>query len=1020
MNAHRVILVTQRGYGTRAAIDLLTEWALHGLIHPFIFHEVGERAVYVSDQGIGEPSSVFEILGSQRLEVIRIAALAGPDLEEAGGLEARTRTIVDQIRDDLAPDGLKVVEVRIWAPPDPRSKGGWSAPAGLFSSAADANLVLIPEDRQTEDRVGIPFARLEDPSYDSHMAAELATALGMWTAMPGGPVDVMQAGTIGFGEPKVHLVRSFVRVAEIPAISLAGAADHGGVLRVPPGCQEAPYPLEVLAYAQDSLGELLDRELVRTAPSRGPEWVGMRRFMRELGRGIVNSMRYMFTISEVVIDGLRDMAGRVVEDAVGRDSVLRLIWRGRPSEVDEGDRTLDVEELVATIRRRRALKGGVRINQELWSDVGTAVFSLVDGGDMPDGVPPPRIEGRVVMVKEVGMIAPPYGPDLASGIREDTAKATPSTLLGRLGAHLRRAEQRSRREFDRLVERSKGLLELEQPPALTVAGVVTSALVVLIVTGLVTLSGLVELLGVTGMRPSTRAWLWGGITAVYGLGLWMVSRAVRARFATGEPEEVPTAVPLVGSGEGSVREQAANGGSDRVEHAPTGPTNERRGNRKKNSPSPASSMLRRVATVASVGGAIALAVALTMRRGFAWDDVAIGVTAGLTLYAIGLAVRLDRKPYRSLETFRQVRLLFFFTVIYGAFALVGLLARANEWYGRRQLEGFADLWIGLAVVILLTLLLLLAMAFDGYRRDNRARTRVSDLERAIVAAVDTQWITEEAFEQFVGSAASWAAVMWKPFGEFVPGFGGTRDEFSFGVLKAETRPFLVTPLGALAMRERMMKELAKPGWLSRRYQTAITAYRRRRAIETGTEPGSILLPDRDPREVHTVALEHRSKVSGRWRFLSDLAEGIYNKELSRALDALDHANAAEWVYQQEGTLAASETGGESLAQYLGTVVPQRESKASFVYFVADARPAVERSWQPTLWWPSALLDRPEGQPVQECHVRSLINGDLVIMSVRHDSAGPYTPGELFEPAEDGDREGGVTDSMSEDIPDPIL
>ena len=1020
MNAHRVILVTQRGPGTRVSIDLLTEWALHGLIHPFISHGVEGRAIYVSPRGVGEPSSVFEILGSQELDVIRVAALAGYHLDEAGELEARTRMIVDQIRDDLAPDGLRVVEVRIWAPPDPRPKGGWSAPTGLFSSSADANLVLVPEDRQTEDKVGIPLAHTEEGSYGSHVAAELSTALGMWSTMPGAPVDVMQAGTIGYGDPKVHLVRSFVRVAEIPAVSLAGAADHGGMLRVPPGCQEAPYPLEILAYAQDRIGELLDRELVKSAPSDRPEWVGMGRFMREMGRGIVSSMRYMFTISEDVVDALRDMAGRVMQDAVGTDSVLRLIWRGKPSEVNEGDRTLEVEELIAAIRRRRALKGGVRIDQELWSDVGTAVFSLADGGDMPEGVAPPSIDNRVVMVKEVGMISPPYGPDLASGIREDASEGAPSTLLGRLGDHLRRAEERSRREFDRLVELSKGLFELEQPPALTLAGVVMSALVVLIVTGLVTLSGLVELVGITGMRAITRAWLWGGITAVYGLGLWMVSRAVRARFVTEEPEQVPTAVPAMERGGASVGEQAAKGGSDRAGHRLTGPTNEQPGYRNKQRPSPVSSILRGVTTVASVAGVIAFTVALTVRMSIAWDDVALGITVALTLYAIGLAVRLDRKPYRSLETFRQVRLLFFFTVIYGAFVLVGLLARADGWYGYRQLDGFGDLWIGLALLIVFTLLLLLTMAFDGYRRDNRARTRVSGLERAIVAAVDMHWVTEEAFEQFVGSAAAWAAVMWKPFGEFIPGAGGTRDEFTFEVLKAETRPFLVTPLGAIAMRERMMKELAKRGWLSRRYQTAVEAYRRRRAIETGTEPGAILLPDQDPREVHTVAPEHRSKVSGRWRFLSDLTEGIYDRELARALDALDHANAAEWVYQQEGTLAASETGGKSLEQYLGAVVPQRRPKVSHVYFVTDALPAVDRSWRPTLWWPSALLDRPDGQPVQECHVRSVVNGDLVIMSVRHDLVGPFTPGDLFESTEDSDKGEESTESNREDIPAPVL
>lgn len=1022
MSARRVVLITQEDPGLQAAVDLLTEWARRGLIQPFITYTDDHRAVYRGARGSEEPASVFEILGRQKLEVIRVAALAGPDSDQAADLAEMTRTAVDQIR-DLAPGGLRVAEVRIWAPCDPRPAGGWAAPEGLFSSRADANLVLVPEDRQTEGKVGVPLSRSDARAYGSHVATEAAAALGMWSGMSEAPVDAMESGVIGYGDPKVHLARSFVRIAEIPAVSLAGAADHGGLLRVPPGCQEAPYPLETIAYAQDPIGRLFDQELIRAAPVTRPEWVGAARFLRELGRGMVSSLRYMFTISRDVFDALRDMAGRTMQEAVGRDSVLRVVWRGMPSEGGEGnEQELDPEKLIAELRRRRALEGGVRIDQTLWADVGKAVFSLADGGGMPDGVPQQKIEDRVAIIKEVGMIAPAHGTGLADSIRADSSEDAPATLLGRLGAHLRRAERRSRREFDRLIERSKDLLNVEQPAALTTAGVVVAGLITLIIVGLLLLTGFVELVGITEMRRVFRVWLWVLVTAVYLSGLVILSRDVAARFRT-EYTPPPEAEKATAgeSGEGPEAEEGE-------ESSPSAWKLWWRRARKWSSDSPNFNV---VIVLAALAGLIAaVSAALLSRFGgqvsppdgsgvidsaagavagwlLARDDLAVGITAASVAYAVFLAFQLDRKPYRSVETFRQARMLFFFTVIYSAFGLVGLLARDEGWYGEGGPEGFGDLWVGLLLLVVFVFLLLLAMAFDAYRRDNKMRVKVSDIERGIAAAVDTQWAAEEAYEQFVGSAAAWAAVMWRPFGEFDPDEASRQDGFVSEVLKAETRSFLVTPLGAMAMRERMMKELAKPGWLGHRYQTAVEAYRRRRAVETGTEPGAIRMPDQDPREVHTLADEDRLKVSGRWRFMSDLVEGTYDRELSRALDALDHADAAEWVYQQEGTLEASETGGESLEQYLGAVVPSAGSEASHVYFVTDALKDADRGYRPTLWWPSGLLDRPDGQPPQECHIRSLVNGDLAIMSVRHDLAGPYTPGNLFRTETEGEEEEGA-------------
>ena len=1016
MKSRRVILVTDGGARSQAAIDLLEGWARHGLIHPFVSLVGDGPAVYVDGDGPGEPASAFEILANQELNMIRVVALSGSardvpaeTVARIGGryqaeqtvqpgagapveTAARVRDLTERLK-ELAPEGLRVLEARIWVAPRPQAgglSGGWEGPHDFFDPGADANLVVVPEDRQTETKLAIPLNDAGSDRFAWHVAAEVSTALGLWSGVSEAPVDGMTSGAIRFGEAKVHLVRSFVRVAEIPAVTLAGAADHGGVLRVPSGAHEAPYPRETIIDAQKRIESLFRASLVKEAPAERREAVGMAEFLHVMGRGVRDAIRYMFTFSQDVIDGLRDTTGRIMQEAIGQDSVLRVIWRGMPSDGDTGARTVGAEALMEEVRRRRALEGGVLIDQQLWADVGKAVCSSADGGEMPDGVDPLKIKDQVVIVKEVGMIAPAFGPDLPDELRKDSSQAVPATLLGRLGACLRQIEERSRREFDRLVENSKHILEVEHLPALTPAGVVTAALATVAVAGLLLLTGLVEVVGVTDLSRSVRTWAWVVVTAVYALSLVAVSRTLAARFRNESPTEPETAAPPSGrhaleEGDGDDLQTAG------AETAGTPFVGRRARERKGLDRLPGYRGVTVIVALAGLGAGLA-----GSGSGLSGGDAtALGVSVALAVYAIGLAALLDRRSHRSVETFRQVRMLFFFTVIYGAFGLVGLMARDQGWYGDRRPQGFGDLWIWEAVLVFFIVVLVVAMAADTFRREKRVRTRVSDIERGIVTTVDTQWAAEEAFEQFVGSAAAWAAVIWKPFGEFDADEAPDRDRTAFQVLKAETRPFLVTPLGAMAMRERMMKELARRGWLWRRYEEAVDAYRRRRAIETGEDPAAVLRPDRDPREVRTVPPELRRQVSGRWRFMHDLLEGAYDRDLSRALATSDYAHAAEWVFQREGTLEASEIGGEPLDRYLGTIIPRTDSKVSYTYFDTDARAEAERTLETHLWWPSKLIDPPDGRPARVSSVSRLVNGDLAIMSVRHDRAGPFVAADLF-------------------------
>lgn len=995
MSDRRVVLITQGGPETTAAVDLLTEWARYGLIHPFVSCAGDTQGAYVDIRGRGEPSSVFEILAPQDLELVRVVALSGPADGGTGGTSEMARRLKA-----LAPEGLRVLEGRIWVAPGPDGDNGetrWSRAEDFFAPEADANLVLIPEDRQTEAKLAIPLTHEGSDRFAAHVATEVATALGMWSGMSEAPVDGMKGGTIGYGDAKVHLVRSFVRIAEIPAVTLSGATDHGGVLRVPSGAREAPYPRQATVSVQKRIESILRDRLVREASVDRPERVGMRQFLRVMARGTRDALRYLFTFSKDVVDAIRDTTGRIMQEAVGHDSVLRVVWRGMPSDVEEAPRTVDPEELMQSIRSRRMLEGGVLIDQQLWADMGKAVFASTDGGQMPEGMDPLKIKGRVVIVKEVGMITPDYGPTLADEIRADADESVPATLLGRLGSYIRRIERRSRRDFARLVEQSKRVIDVERIPALTLPGVVTTLLVTLAAVGLLLLTGFVDLVGITVMGRVARAWAWGGVTAVYALGLVLVTRTVAARHRS--------ELPLTNGSEASALGDSGTEETD-VKADERGLVAQIETAREVPSRLPG---FMGALTAAILAGLAAWFGALVSGL-FRTDAVAFGVSVALAVYASALAVVLDRKLPRSMESFRQVRMLAFFTMIYVAFGLVGLTARDSGWYGDRRPQGFVDLWIAEGVVALLIILLVAAMAFDSFRREKRARVRISDIERGITASVDTQWAAEEAFEQFVASAAAWAGIIWKPFGEVVDTDPVQRDSTAFDVLKAEARPFLLTPLGAMAMRERMMRELAKPGWLGQRYEAAVDAYRRRRAIETGEDPAAVLRPDQDPREVRTVRPDQRSEVSGRWRFVQDLLAGTYDRDLSRALAMSDYAQAAEWTFQREGTLEASEIGGEPLDRYLGAIVSKVDSEVSYIYFDHDSLPNAERSLKADLWWPSKLIDSPAGQAARTTSVSRLVNGDLAIMSVRHDSAGPYVAGDLFSKLPSADEDSDYEDS----------
>ena len=194
---------------------------------------------------------------------------------------------------------------------------GESLPYELFSPKADANLVVIPEDRGSSDALASPILQLDSAIFAEHVATETATLLGLWAGMTEAPVDDLESGVMGFGEPMVHLSRSFVRVAQIETPPFATSFNHGGHLPVPKGMVDVPYPETGARELADQFnGRLAESfEFHRADPPARRGWQAI--FIR-LGRGISS---FLSRLPEWLLPYSRDPVANIVRREMPESSV---------------------------------------------------------------------------------------------------------------------------------------------------------------------------------------------------------------------------------------------------------------------------------------------------------------------------------------------------------------------------------------------------------------------------------------------------------------------------------------------------------------------------------------------------------------------------------------------------------------------------------------------------------------------------------------------------------------------------
>jgi hypothetical protein len=268
--------------------------------------------------------------GAPRLTRIVTAASAELTGAELGRLHALADELGKELR-RLQPHGVPLYAGRVVFP---ESLTECSELTSLLDPANHANVVVVPEDRADDTGFAVPL-RVTDDEFAAHVAIELATQAGLWSGMEGVPIDRGRPGVIDDGDTRVHLARSFVRLAMSPPLPLHEAMSHQQNLPRPRGCEPAPVPSITAAQLAQ---ELVDgATALRFSPPEpfesGRQKLGLgdslRRIIAEAGRYVQGLPRQLVTGFQ---SDLEQVAGEALTAALGDEAGIEVVWRGKEDE----------------------------------------------------------------------------------------------------------------------------------------------------------------------------------------------------------------------------------------------------------------------------------------------------------------------------------------------------------------------------------------------------------------------------------------------------------------------------------------------------------------------------------------------------------------------------------------------------------------------------------------------------------------------------------------------------------------
>ena len=1034
--ARAVIVASGDDPVTVPLLGRLAELASLGVLHDLLLVDVAApdairraRAVLLDDEGSHEVDLFVELARRPcplvRVGVVASAAAGAPVW---AGVAAAGQELVALLR-RLVPRDTRVVQARFLA-------SGYDDPAleaeELFTSSAEANLVLLPEDRSSDDAIARPL-RLDDLDvFAGHVATELCSQLGAWAAMATAPVDDVVAGAVGVGEPAVRIVRSVVRVAFGPPPPYDRIATVDGHLPLPTEAQPAPdQERAARSFADQVFGacpalhvrpsdpEPDDRLHLGIGSTIGLLLGEMAGYLRDLPR----------RIREGAGADVRDLAGDAAQAAIGADSWVETVWSGQrwSDDEDPGGSRLEGAELEERILASSGSNDAVLVPSGIWSPVVDAMLGVADGGSTGLLVTPPMMGTTRVALVEPGVLAPEVGAldPTIHALRGEEPVAAASLLP---------PEPPPRPE----VPAGLPPLPLTPPDGEAATPTEPPPPPPLLLDGPSGPSG-----PAGPEQPESPA---GPLTASPGPGGWPVT--LLGRFTDRLDEQIAVADAGYQDAINALRQLAPSRNQERSEW-----------------PVFLASWAAGLAGLAIIGALVLLTPFHDLLQG-RWMQVwvlrllwFVGMAIVLAGTA-GLLVRMDRASSRILargvvggllgaavvwllaaflpqEAADWIRELFgfatFLTIVLTTAAVVlALCVAAAAWSSGRQklrsrarlLAWFTVLFIFLVsvitmsrrrgfveqlsttssskflerivavsvVTIVLALVLLAWLRVQDQLRRNTFAAQVRWAKDQAVSMLEARRQLRYAMAQWLGTAAVLARLYWRPLGTSPP---ANRPDLPAilernQVLKLDVATFAFTPRGELGLLARFRHRLAIPGWLRQQYRQLVEAFAPEQAYRSGA-PLDEAEPRRPEGDAYVVRLEQvlaGHHPGERWRFAELVFEGALDHALREALQTARQGEYYENVLGSQDTVMLGSTRFEgTLAGFFDAALPAAPPALS-----GDALRSVQVAGSDqlvmasTVWWPTELFGpatRRSGRPDQ---VAELVLGDdgIVVMAVRSD------------------------------------
>ena len=910
---------------------------------------------------------------------------------------------------------VNVVDVRIGI----RAFGESLPHQDFFPVTSNGNILVIPQDRITDGGVARPIARTDDigggHSLELHGAVEVASLLGLWQSMSVSPIDGLRPMVAGSATPRIMFSQSRVRALLGPGLPMD---------RVAPMDEELPAPRDYFSVADSQFAAENISKLVYPAnlcfnaeqePNFYSYHSGLRRlipeFFREIGRTIVG-------IPRVAVRGIQDelnaIAGEGLQNAIGTDSWVQILWAGRDGEKSENPVTQDqisqVMKAVETQYRGELLSP---LDAASWSLIVKTVLSSIDGSadwakerlvqfgnekllllkKESIGIPNLDLSDVLDQFAQIGRIDEPAMPessspdDSALDGSESDSEPGEATVFSRDGDSAERISQPSfgggllamvaarfqteaRAAHNDVLSKAERIRQLYSQlavrdtsgvsPIFNVAMAGAFAVLVFVIG---TCTGLRGVISFEDASSPVQDSLWIGVSSIFIVGSILL---------------------LVIGGKRTWQVRA---------------------------------LLSSIFVSLYIGITIVFFNKLRVfGRDFGdnvWPAVALGIAT------LGLVVLAVIRSIASSSRLRN-RLGRAFGCIAAVYLLIGLSvwqARTDSFVGKQDGDFRNRLfWVSSITSLILIICCLVFVAVVVIRERNRLNSIAKGIEWAriqIIGSADAERRLSAAAVQWIATGAVLNRIINMPLGKLSSSEIELLEDIAEddAILKFDAARLLLTDAGNTAFTASLRNNFVERGWLVRQYEKLVGEYQIRLAARTSNSIEAVQnrRPEGDPEVIRLDELLSGKSRTERYRFLTSVYSGEFDDSLIQLPDNFDLKEVYQPILNDQSAydLRGAQFEGQSIMEFMSQICPTKQPRLP-VGLVGRTFTSQdpEQEMKVFLWWPSEIVGEIDS-PINsvENHETSVRRGgpvtaSIAMMAVRVDISGLFLYSECQNRPED--------------------